>query len=1049
MIRRHALPAACAGLLGLSATFAAHADADEAWLHRAELPPGLEPALVLLLDTSQAASRTVATASYEPSRDYSALVPAAERCDPARVYWRRGPGPAPDCAQQSGLDFGGDRPERAFQCEAARAALAQYGYFVAARAAQWRGAAGWGSLGEAATGAVECRADRGRHGAVAGAWYAADGAASPWSNEAASEVRWDRPPLADPYIFYLGNFLNYLRTAPPGRDVPIAELAQRRLADALSATDGLEAALMRFTGADGGYVAQAVAPALEIAAHIESMTDTPVSTEAPLAELLAEAAAWLGGGTARFGRIPGADPRAFEAGGGRYRSPYSHACLPVTLAVVTAGDPSGDDLAADAAASLPDFAGITGGCSPDCLAALTRYLQSGDLLGGMPGRQSAPLSWIAPSSRAGLIGSAVPGGAVSAIEDPLAYVNLIARTHQHDAAVPAGPALSAAGLVQATSAGHEPAVIYALTAPRARERWLGNLFRYGLGAPDSPVAPPVAVDRDGEPALDPRTGLPWPGTRSLWSQAPDADLLAGGASGQLPVAAARRAFSDLVTSELTDPRNRLAPENPLIDHALVGLGVRDAASPSDAIEWLLASRPIGDPGTHAAVVVSYRPDDQDLAFVATQDGLLHAFDAASGVERWAWMPRALLPRLAALWRDEPTTARSHGIDGPLVAHRFEPDGDGRIEADAGEHLWLLFGPGRSGGAYHALDIADPDAPRLLWSHDPRAGDLQSSSEPVVARLATGGSGQSAGNWVVLLAAGRTLQMLDAATGQLLWNAAQDGDLDVPELTAALASAPRLLDLDADGQLDRAYLLDEAGGLWRFDFTPRTSPADLATARRIARLGSGRQRFQASPDISIAVIGGRPEIAIAAGSGRVDRPRDATEVDRVYVVFDRGAARELTEPDLHDATDPGATMPPGSPGWYFRLDRHGAGEKTVGPSVTFDHVLRFQTYQPLPNRDGEPCGPPRATHRLYARDVRNGQPASNVQRQEEEEEPTELDAPGLPVELRFAFPASTDARCPGCRARPFGLAGARTFDAGYAGDPVKTSWRELPPAPDSR
>jgi type IV pilus assembly protein PilY1 len=635
------------------------------------------------------------------------------------------------------------------------------------------------------------------------------------------------------------------------------------------------------------------------------------------------------------------------------------------------------------------------------------------------------------------------------LEDPSSYINLVARAHQHDAAVPAGPALSAPGLVAGTESAPGAAAIYAMTAPRAHERWLGNAFRYGLRSPGSPLEPPAAVDRDGEPALDAATGLPRPGSRNDWSESPDADLLAGGASGRLPLAPARRVFSELASSDITDSRNRLTPDNAIVDRTAVGLGSTDPETPAQVVAWMLSARPIGDPGARAPVVIDYHADGIALAFVATQDGLLHAFDAASGVERWAWLPRALMPRLARLMRDQPATARSHGIDGALVLHRFDPDGDGVIERDAGEHLWLMFGLGRGGGAYYALDIADPDQPRLLWSRDFGADDASPGAEPVIARLSIASATRSGGNWVVLLAAGGSLRLLDATTGSTLWSAAaSDADLLVPELTVTLASAPRALDLDGDGQLDRSYLLDPSGGLWRFDFTPGAAPAELARARRIARLGAGTRHFQASPDVSIATIGGRREIAIAAGSGRADLPRDVTTIDRVYVLFDRGATRELLEADLHDVTDGGAAMPATAPGWFLRLDGHGPGEKVIGSSVTFDHVLRFQTYQPLAWRDDEPCGPPRALLRRYARDIRSGLPIRNAAAPDRDEE-TALEAPGLPVELRFAFPSPADAPCPGCRARPFGIAGARTFDPGYAGDPVRTSWRKLQPAADSR
>jgi type IV pilus assembly protein PilY1 len=1049
--RLRILAPAC--FLGVLVIAQAGADADEAWLHRAEVPDAVKPLLVLLLDTSQTSARTIMAApAYDPARDYAALVPAAQRCDPARVYWRRGAGPPPDCAMQAGLDSSGDDARRGFHCSAARAPLQHQGYFVASRAAQWRSSGRWAALQADGAGAVECRADRGRHGAIAGTWYASDAGPHPWTDDEALEIRWNRPPHADPHVFYLGNYLNYLRAALPRDEVVIADFMRQSLSDALRATDGLDAAFLRFgtdADADGGYVASASAPSVEAATRIDAMAGTPVSPAAPLAELLSETAAWLAGGPVRFGDHASADPDAFDGTPGRYRSPYSHACRPVTLSLVTAGIVSGDESAAGAAAGLPDFMATAGGCNEDCLAALARYVAAADLRRDMPGRQSAQVHWIAPSPPPGVIADAAGGAPIARLDEPLAYIDLIARAHQRDAAVPAGPALSAAGLPAGSATWHEPAAFYAMTAPRAKERWVGNLFRYGLRAAESPLVPPTVVDRDGEPAIDVATGLPFPASRSAWSDAPDASLLMGGASGRLPDAAARRVYSELVSQDITDPRNRLTPGNPGIDRGLVGLGASNAESVEDVIGWLLAVRPPGDPGPRAPVVVHYPAQDLALVFVATHDGLLHAVDAASGVERWAWLPRALMPRLLRLAHDGETTSRTHGIDGALVVHRYDPDGDGRIDAAAGEHLWLMFGLGRGGNHYYALDVSDPDRPRLLWELSP-AGleELDDRPEPVIARLAVGDAGQSAGDWVVTLAAGSGLQVLDAPTGRTLWlAAAADADLQVPEFTEFATSAPRALDLDGDGRIDRAYLLDRAGGLWRFDFRQDAAPAELAVARRIARLGTGEQRFLSSPDISVAKLGNRTGVAIAAGSGRADRPRDIAAIDRTYVLFDRGHPGELLEPDLHDATDRESAMPATSPGWYLRLDAHGAGEKVIGSSVTFDHVLRFQTYQPLPPQADAPCGPPRAVHRIYARDIRTGLPAHVVDRPAGEEE-SELESPGLPVDLRFAFPAPTDVPCPDCRPRPFGLAGARTFDTGYSGDPVRTSWRRLP-QPGSR
>jgi type IV pilus assembly protein PilY1 len=1030
----------------LAVAASAGADSDEASITRAAVPEGLQPLLALIVDTSAAAGATHPVREpYDAARDYAAALPAGSRCDPALLYWRRGAGAAPDCRTQGGLPSFPADGMRGFQCDAARAALDRAGFYIASRAAQRRPTAaggGWAALRPADGGAVECRAD------------------------AQAVIDWDRAPHADPYIFYTGNFLNWLLASLPTVEQPLAAHAAANLATALRATDELEVAWLRLNAADGGYVAGAPMPAAQAAEWLDAIAREPPAGGAPLAEALVEAALWLSGGSVRFGAVDGADSRAFDAlAPAHYQSPYTHACRAVTLAYLTPGEPSNDELAGSAAASLPGFAEQTGGCGNDCLPAVSQWLAQADLVADLPGRQSVALQIMSRSPPSTPIAAAAIAGDFTRLEDPRALINLVARGLQRDAAVPAAPQLSAAALLPATDPANGTDVVLGLSAPQARQRWNGNLFRYALRTGDSPLEPPTVVDRNGDAAIG-IDGLPRPTSRSAWSDAADADLLSGGAAGRLPVATERELFADLGNPDMTSSLNRLDAGNPRLTPAMLGLGAGDPESTQDVLEWLAAERHLGDPGLHAPVAARY-PDAQQVVFAATHDGLLQAFDAQSGIELWAWMPAELLPRLPELMRNEPTTVRSHGIDGPLVLHRHDPDGDGHIDTGAGEHLWLLFGLGRGGNRYYAIDVSRADAPRLLWSMAlPGDTALGSRAEPVITRIHVDGQAQNAGRWVALLAGGYdrrfdaaapadtdgqdVLHMVDAETGNRLWSAgsAPDSALAIAGFDASQPSAPRALDLDGNGELDRAYLVDVAGGLWRLDFASGRAPAELAQAHRLAQLGTGPQRFHATPDVSLVRSADGARLAISAGSGWLARPLDRSIVDRVYTIFDRESianGRPWTEADLHDA-DAGEAMLPTAPGWFRRLDGHGAGEKVIGPAVTFDHVLRFQTWEPLPPDALAPCGPVQARRRLYALNISNG--ASHaVAIEAPEEDFVEIPGSGLPVALRFGFPGA--AACPGCRPRAFGIIGAETFDAGYSGDPVRTSWRKLAPPTDSR
>lgn len=1039
------------------------ADSDEAWLHRASLPGSVRPLLALILDRSLATAAAMPVAEeYDPSQDYGAALAAGASCDATRFWVRRGTDPLPDCAREAGIAILPADAESGLQCAAARGAMAGAGYFIASRAAQWHAGAGggrWDAPDSGNAGAVECRADRGAHGGAAGDWYAAEGTGAPWSQDRAHEIPWDRPPYADPYVFFSGNFLNYLRSAPATSTRPLAEILARRAATALSATAELDVAILRVDddGPEGGFVARAAVPSGDAATEMLGLAGEPSAGPAPLAETLTEAVRWLAGGSRNFGLDARTDSGSLVSpDANAYRSPFDHACRPISMAYLTAGQASADELAVSAALSLPRFTAESGGCESDCLATLGAWLATTDLRDDMPAVQSVAMSWITTQD------DAIASGSRS-YADPLAYVDLVAAAHQRDAAIAAGPQLSPAALAPFDVETGSQSVIFGLTAPQPRERWRGNLLRYALKSPAGPFEPPLVVDRDGGIAIG-TDGLPRAGTRSLWSDAPDSNLLSGGAASRLPLPDVRNTYSDVASERIADPGNRLEPGNARVSRDLLGLGPLAAESVDEMLDEFRSLRGLGDPGVHAAAIAEYPATGLRVAYAASHDGMLHAIDADSGVELWAWMPKELLRRIPLLVRDAPTTARTHGLDGALVLHRHDPDGDGLIEPADREHLWLLFGLGRGGSRYYALDVSQPRDPRLLWSMDLPDPGVLALAEPVVARLSIAGSGQSPDAWVVFLAggydrrfearaaggegSGGKLLIADAETGRLLWSAGDD-DAELPVTgVASVAAAPRLLDLDGDGEVDRAYVLDVVGNLWRIDLQGGLSAETIGTAYRLAHLAAVGRHFHYTPDASLVRSGADSLLAIAFGSGSRMRPRDQSADDALHVVHDALAgppARDLGLEDLHDVTDSGSGIPPDAPGWTLHLSDHGPGEKVAGPTTTFDHILRFQTYEPLPPDPAEPCGPPRSVARRYAADIRTAMPPATAV-ESEEDEPEEIAASGLPPGLRFGFPGPWHDACAGCRPRPFGILGGETFDPGYTGEPVRTSWRKLvPPA----
>lgn len=1091
----------------------AQAHPDEAWARRAPLPPTTRPLLVVVADTSGAmAAPLEMRPAYAPLVDYAATLEPSRRCDPGRIYWRRGPGPAPDCASGQSVVWHDAGTGAGLACAAAESALEGRGAFVAARLAQWEARAGGGWWREPrafATGALECREDRGRHGDQAGTMFAVHGAAGPWGATNAGEIDWQAAPLGDAYVLYTGNFLNYLQ-APLVPEPTTAVAAMRQgLAAAADIAGDLDVALLRLSddggigdyAGEGGYVLRAAGETPESLAAVAA--GLPATGASPIGEALAEAAAYLAGAPLAFGdhshSAPGVPAPSVAASRDpadplRYRSPFTHACRPATLALVTAGAPSADGGTIAALSALPALGAATTDCGEDCAAPLLAALATTDLHAGLPGAQRAPTVVIAAGPEAVRLARQATRPVVS-LDDPLAWVNVAARALSEDAAVPA-PLLPVATAFLGPSAGAVATVaVTTFTAPSFGGRWPGNVAAFAL-QPGAGGAPPTLVDRDGRPVRDPATGLLAAGIRDLWA-APDAadGALGGGAASRLPLPAARRVYTNLVDGALSDARNAVERGNTGLDGWLRE-AVTDPAERRAVVDWWRGAdafdadhdgdtteplAQLGAPGRGPPVALSYGADGPRRVFVVTADGALHSLDADDGSEQWAFVPRGLLKRALDLATGVTTPGRLRGIGGEPRLHVHDADHNGRIMRAAGDHAWLAFGIGRGGQAYLGVDVTDADAPVVMWSLGP--GELPglglATAAPVIARLPVTGATQNVGRWVAVLAggsdpagdstvlpaaaAGNALYVVDAASGVLLWSAggepAPGVDLVLTAMREALPAAPRVLDLDGDGAVDHVFAVDAAGGAWRFDFAAGRTRDTLAAGGRHAALGAATdplRRFDVEPDVAFArAADGRRYLAISFGSGWLARPGTTVAIDRFYSLRDYrlgvldaaafGAARPLREADLDDVTGVAPAMTASSAGWFVRLEEDGPGERTVGRAVTFGGVVRFATWRPVPAAPTEPCGPPRGRSRLRSLDLLSGRPVHRVLEDPAEPEPPDeaVSEFGLPAAAAVVLPPMT-AGCSSvdCHPAPFVVLGVDLLPLDFANDPVRTTWREL-------
>lgn len=276
-------------------------------------------------------------------------------------------------------------------------------------------------------------------------------------------------------------------------------------------------------------------------------------------------------------------------------------------------------------------------------------------------------------------------------------------------------------------------------------------------------------------------------------------------------------------------------------------------------------------------------------FIAANDGMLHAFNADNGAERWAFVPNAVIPNLYKLADAAYASNHRYFVDGsPAVADVCTAN-CGNTAAPLPVWKTLLIGSFNAGGrGYYALDITDPAAPKALWEFSPAAkfsGDTvfdadlgYSFGNPIITKLADG-------TWVVALTSGYNntspgdgkgyLYVLDPLTGAILNKIGTGtGNTTTPSgLSRAVAYAD---EPNKDNTTLFVYGGDLLGNVWRFDINAAGSTGDFQTnnPKLLASLtdpGGTAQPITAR--MELARVGSRRVVYMATG-----KYLEATDID---------------------------------------------------------------------------------------------------------------------------------------------------------------------------
>ena len=407
-------------------------------------------------------------------------------------------------------------------------------------------------------------------------------------------------------------------------------------------------------------------------------------------------------------------------------------------------------------------------------------------------------------------------------------------------------------------------------------------------------------------------------------------------------------------------------------------------------------------------------------FAGTNEGYLHAFDAETGEEKFAFIPADLLKTLSESQFLNAGTQKDHkyGIDGAITGD-FTGGDDGTL--DPGDQIIIYFGMRRGGTAHYAMDVTDIDNPKLLWKNSaaehPSMG--QSWGTPWVARVAdtsgnprevvivtggydededrdkTDGSGEVDDSTVTVTAdVGNDIFIFDAKDGSKLWSMSASMR---SQIKSSIAGGIRPLDTNSNKLIDRIYFGDTGGNVWRLDLSENNGdvnrPDKLIKLASLGGSGVNNRMFFNEPDIALMRLNGKSVYAVSIGSGFRAHPMDQVIDDKFYVLIDNSPYAPLespggtpyvtiTESNLASitvtssggVTQNGSILDVTKRGWMINLPEN--GEKVLGEATAVNGNIIFPTLVPevLANGEGiDQCAAPVTYSRLYALDILTGTP----------------------------------------------------------------------------
>ena len=292
-----------------------------------------------------------------------------------------------------------------------------------------------------------------------------------------------------------------------------------------------------------------------------------------------------------------------------------------------------------------------------------------------------------------------------------------------------------------------------------------------------------------------------------------------------PIGIAFKSRTDLYSTQLT-----ALDANPTTQQAIIDY-VRGSNSRESATDFRVRVDRLGDIVNSTAIYI------EDFIYAGANDGMLHAFNAETGQEAFAYVPNLVIPNLKYLTAQDYSGKHKFFVDNSPFAWTM-----GTRSTTHTPKTYLVGGLGKGGKGYYCLDITDAATitsdseliSRVKWEYPQantpsadaiddlgysfsRAFLINSNAYGVTTGINPSdvdlaGYTVAFGNGYSSNSGSAVLYFLNPANGQLIKK------IDVGHGPGNGLSTPVAIDINNDSRVDYYYAGDLQGNLWKFDVT---------------------------------------------------------------------------------------------------------------------------------------------------------------------------------------------------------------------------------------